>query len=236
MSRSPPSDERHLARHDRHAKHVRARRQRRHRPDGPRRVVHAERRLGPHRPVRLGHSRSHAVPAPSDRARHVGRDVAEVDLADGHVHRPAVEGQALREAEDSVLRRRVRRAARPGGVGADRAVVYYPSPPRGLLRRHYGHGRLGHPPDGRDVRLDDPAEVVRLDRLGRRGGDVDPGVVEEEVDPAEVPPHRFGQVDHVAFGRDVRGHGEDVGVGPGTQAFRLVQRAGPSPRQDERHP
>ena len=116
-SRSAAADERHLGRHDRHEQDVGVQRQAGH-VDAPRR----------RRARRPSSARPRCAPSACGtpcvmRCRHLGRGVADVDLAAGDVVLAAVERGRLGQAGDRVLGGGVGRRVRARRVGRDRAVV-----------------------------------------------------------------------------------------------------------------
>src|SRR5262249_26843291 len=64
------------------------------------------------------------------------------------------------------------------------------------------HRLLGHEEVAADVRVDHPLEIVRR-VFDERLREIDPGVVDEQVDALEVLDRRFGDLDRRVFPTDV---------------------------------
>ncbi|SOT44274.1 hypothetical protein F01_460642 [Burkholderia cenocepacia] len=134
-------------------------------------------RLGRDAAVGLQHAAVHAF---GER----GRGVADIDLAARDVEWPAIEGKRARDAEDGVLRGRVRDCVRARTVGGDRTVVD-DAPALRRLTLHLAPRGAGAQEHAGQVGRDQVVPELQCVIVDRHGAGVAARVVEQHVKAPE---------------------------------------------------
>src|SRR3954468_5381712 len=152
----------------------------------------AERRVGAELRVLVGRE-AHDHERRPDRP---GRDGVHADPALGDLLR-----EALRERADRALRRAVVQELRAGLRGLDRGRVDDRRP-----LAHLGHRGLGEVEHRDDVRPEDEVDLLGRDVEERLVGHLEGGVVDEDVELAELVDRALHQSEAVVAVADVAGH------------------------------